>query len=102
MLLLANTINTLNEKELKYKVSNEGSDVTIVFGLIMKGQKSAAVLTPGDETIKVKIQKTEKADKEVVSLKEITGDEFPAFIDNILELKALYEREAQLIKMLTE
>ena len=93
MLLLTNTINILNEKDLKYKVVSEGADISIVFGIMFQGQKSKVELIPGDEVVKTRLLNSEK---------EISADELPAFVDNILELKALYERETEIFKLLTE
>ncbi|WCK57285.1 hypothetical protein PP175_29280 (plasmid) [Aneurinibacillus sp. Ricciae_BoGa-3] len=89
--MIANVINQLNEKSMKYKVVQEPNGLSMAFGLITQGNKSKVVITPEEADIKVNVLDTEK-----------TLDEpgFIAFLDKIAELRSVQEQEAKLIKEL--
>lgn len=93
MLLFASIINTLNEKELKYKVMAEGDSLSAAFGIIAQGKKSKVELISVGAIIKAKILGKEK---------ELSQDDLSVFVDDILELKAMVEKENQLIKKISE
>lgn len=93
MLQLANAINTLNEKDINYKVVTEGANLSIIFGVMARGQKTKVELIPGEEEIKALLLNKEKT---------LTPEELTVFIDNILELKAINEQETKVLEALTE
>lgn len=97
MLLLANTINTLNEKEFRYKVNSEAEGVSIVFGFISQGQKVKVEILPKDETVGIRLS---SSDKGVKSEKEVDKDGIVGFLDAVLEIKALNEQESTLFNSL--
>jgi hypothetical protein len=90
-MLLANTINVLNEKGIKYKVEQKDATLSMAFGLIAEGKKNKVELVPGEADIQVKVLGTEKAVDEAG---------LGQFLDTVLELKALQEKETQLIDTL--
>lgn len=91
--MLAIIINTLNEKGQKYKVSQdkETGIVSMIFGIMANGKKEKVEVVPGENTITVKLLETEKS---------IDEAGLGTFIDSIIELKALQEKEVKLIEAL--
>lgn len=90
-MLLANTINVLNEKGFKYKVEQKDASLSMAFGLIVEGKKNKIEVVPGEADIQVKVFGTEK---------QVDEAGLGQFLDTILEIKALQEKEAQLIESL--
>jgi tRNA A37 threonylcarbamoyltransferase TsaD len=91
IILLAKTINTLNEKSIKYKVEQEGGELSMAFGLMASGAKTKVVLIPNETDIQIKVIGTEKTVDETA-----LGE----FLDTVIELKAIQEQEAKLIETL--
>lgn len=91
--MVATTINVLNEKQLKYKVSSKDGMISMIFGILTQGvTKNKVEIIPCESEILVKIFETERkfADEKA----------FGGFIDTILELKAIQEKETALIEEL--
>lgn len=96
--LLVEALNTLNDKGLRYKaVTKEGAAV-FQFGVavpdVAKGKVAKEIIevTPKAETITISLMGKEK---------EVNGEGFATFVDGVLELKALQEKEAKLIEVLS-
>ncbi|PLS19149.1 hypothetical protein CVD28_01705 [Bacillus sp. M6-12] len=90
-MLLANTINVLNEKGFKYKVEQKDATLSMAFGLIAEGKKNKVEVVPGETDIQVKVLGSEKSVDEA-GLGQL--------LDTILEIKALQEKEALLVESL--
>lgn len=90
--MIATTINVLNEKGLRYKVIQDNGVLTLVFGVMTHGTKNKVSIITNENEIIAKIFDTEKKFTEESS--------FGAFIDVIAELKAVQEKETNLIEQL--
>jgi hypothetical protein len=89
--MLAITVNTLNEKGQKYKLSQDKGVFSIIFGIIANGKKEKVEIVPVESEIIVKLLDTEK---------RLDEAGFGTFIGSVLELKALQEKESKLIEAL--
>lgn len=96
--LLAETVNLLNEKGLRYKAGQKEGGLIFQFGLAVvdfaKGKISKEVveISPKANHISIVMMGKEKS----VDLKGLE-----AFVDNVLKLKALQEEENKLISELS-
>lgn len=89
--LLANTINVLNEKGVKYKVTQEATGLAMAFGIIAEGKKTKVEVIPGEAEIAVKGIGAEKS---------LNEEGFGTFLDTVVELRAIQEKEAKLLESL--
>lgn len=87
--MLAIVINTLNEKGQKYKLSQDKNLISAIFGIIANGKKEKVEIIPTEKEVIVKLLEKEK---------KFDEEGFGLFIDKILELKALQEKENNLIE----
>lgn len=90
--MLSIAINVLNEKEVKYKFSQKNGVSSMLFGLLTQGVKNKIEVLPSESEITVKIFDIEKKFTDEVG--------FGGFINTIIELKALQEKENALIDQL--
>lgn len=91
-MLLANAINILNDKGVKYRVEQKkGASISFAFGLHVKEKPEKIEVIPEETAIQVKVLGTEK---------KLDEAGFGLFLDTIIEIKALQEKEVQLIEAL--
>lgn len=88
---LANAINVLNEKGFKYKVEQKEAVLSMAFGLIAEGKKTKVEVIPGEVDIQIKVLGAEK---------QVDEAGLGQFLDTVVELKAIQEKEAQLLETL--
>lgn len=98
---IAITINALNEKGIKYKVMQEGEQVYMAFGLIMNGEKGKIKVFPNGENIRIAVQESiSDNEKSVEKLVDEAG--LNKFLDTVLEIKSVQEKDAELVKQEVE
>lgn len=89
--MLAIVINTLNDKGQKYKISQDKGVISAIFGIMANGKREKVEIVPVESEIIVRLLETEK---------RLDEAGFGTFVDSVLELKALQEKESKLIETL--
>jgi hypothetical protein len=96
-ILLAETINLLNEKGIKYKAEVKENVMSMKFGVVSldaekKAVSSIITLIPQEKAVSVGVTGKEKS----LDIKGLT-----AYVDTVVKLRALQEEEAKLYAELT-
>jgi hypothetical protein len=93
-IFLVQTVNTLNEKGLRYKAIEKDGLAVFQFGIVVpdaaNGKVSREVIevTPKPKGITISLMGKEKI---------LDGEGFGGFVENVLRLKALQEDESKII-----
>lgn len=97
---IAVAINALNDKGIKYKVM-PGEQLYMAFGLIMNGEKGKVLIFPNEENIRIAVQKSIQDNENSVE-KVVDEAGLNQFLDTVLEIKSVQEKDAELVKQEVE
>lgn len=97
--MLAYSLNTINEKGIKYVVKQNAGAVSLTFGLVMAGERNLVEIVPSEKEVKVAIKSADNKSavgSEVTFVEKEVEKKLPVFLDKVVELKALQEQESSL------